>query len=72
MPVSARVIRYPNTATGVALIHMTSKLRAPASLNSTHAAQLTERHFMPLSIRETVLAEDIGHLYATGTSHLIN
>jgi hypothetical protein len=69
MSVSARVIRYPHTATGVAFIHMTSQLCGPASFNSSHGAELIEWHFMPLSVRGTVLAEDIGHLYTTGPSH---
>jgi hypothetical protein len=69
MPVSARVIRYPRTATGAAFIHMTSQLCGSASFNSSHGAELIEWHFMSLSVRGTVLAEDIGHLYTTGPSH---
>ena len=72
MPVSARVVRYPDVATAIALIHMTSQIRGSASLNSAHGAQLIKWHFMPLSVRGTVLAEDIGHLYTPGTIHLKN
>jgi hypothetical protein len=63
MSVPARVVGYPDTAAAVTFIYMTTKLSGPASFNTTHSADMVERHFIGHSVSLAVLTEDIRNLY---------
>lgn len=69
--VSAGVIRYPQMAAAVALIHMAAQGSSSAYLNGMHASQLLTGQIMGYSIVRAVLAQYIRHLDTSGCTHRV-
>ena len=72
MPIPARVIRYLQMATMIALILMAAKDRGSAYLDGAHDPQMVAGQPMGFSIRRTVLTEDVRHFKAARCSHPVS